>query len=117
MQKQNSNYNPDKRVQGNDGKGSPAYGSDIYNITKPFQSFSEQLVSAQLAANSAANAQYLKPPIPNIGYTAPRFGYRDTPPTISDILGVGVDIPSNFGDWSGRVSGYEGTGYPSIPQM
>lgn len=117
MQKANSNYNPDKRVQGNDGKGSPAYGSDIYNITKPSQSFSEQLVSAQLAADSSSIAANLRPPIPNIGKTAPRFGYRTTTPGIREILGMGIDVPSGFGDWSGQVGGYQGTSFPSIPTM
>ena len=107
MERQNSDYNPDKRKQGND---------TIYNVTRPFQSMQEQLVSAQLVENATADAENRKPPIPNIGLIPPRFGYNQWPPGISDILVVDDVFPAKFGDFSGTVSGYEGTSYPSLPQ-
>lgn len=85
----------------------------IYNNTRPSQSMSEQLASAQLLANASADALNRKPPIPNIGKTAPRYGYRSVTATIQDVLNVDDVFPSKFGDWSGTVGGYGGTAYPS----
>lgn len=112
MQRQNSNYNPGKRAQ--DGTEN---NQSIYNWTRPFQSMQEQLVQAQLVDNATADAANRRPPIPNIGRVPPRFGYRSSPPGISDVLVVDDVFPAKFGDWSGTVSGYEGTAYPSIPQI
>lgn len=108
MQNQNTNYNPDKREQGND---------TIYNWTRPFQSMQEQLVSQQLLDNATAEAANRRPPIPNIGRVPNRFGYDTTPPGISDILVVDDSFAAQFGDFSGTESGYAGTSYPSIPQL
>lgn len=108
MERANTNYNPDKREQGNDS---------IYNYARPFQSMQEQLVSAQLAANATADAANRRPPIPNIGKVPNRFGYRTEPPGISDILVVDDSFAANFGDFSGTESGFAGTSYPSIPQL
>jgi hypothetical protein len=85
-----------------------------YSQTKPSQTFAEELVSAKLLANSQADAQDRRPPVPNIGVIAPRYGYRTEPATIEDILNVDENFPAKFGDWSGTVSGYEGTSYPNI---
>lgn len=89
----------------------------IYDYTRPSQSMAEQLVSATLLANATADAANRKPPIPNIGKTAPRFGYQQTVPTIADVLNVDTVFPSQFGDWSGSVSGYGGTAYPSVQSV
>ena len=107
MQKTNTNYNPDKREQGN----------DVYMANRPFQTMMEQLVSAQLASLASAEYENRKPPIRNIGKVAPRFGYRTTPLTLMDLVRGSTDVPSSFGDWSGTVSGYEGTSYPSLRQL
>lgn len=90
--------------------------NSVYDYTKPTQSHDEELVSARLVANAYADANR-KPPVPNIGVVAPRYGYRVEPATIEDILNVDDTFPAKFGDWSGSVSGYGGTAYPSIPQM
>lgn len=108
MEKQNSNYNPDKREQGND---------TIYNWTRPFQSMQEQLVQSQLLDNATADAANRRPPIPNIGKVPNRFGYRSYPPGISDILVVDDSFAAQFGDFSGTESGYEGTSYPQNPSL
>ncbi len=89
----------------------------IYDYTRPSQSIAEQLVSLSLLENATANAANRKPPIPNIGRTMNRFGYDNTPATIHDVLNVNDVFPAQFGDWSGTVSGYGGTAYPSIPSF
>jgi len=106
MDKQNQNYNPTKREQGDE--------NPIYNVTKPVQSFAEQLVSAQLVANAYSDAANRKPPIPNIGRTPDRFGYRDYTPGIEDIITVDDSFSAQFGNFSGTEGGYEGTSYPNI---
>jgi len=108
MEKQNTNYNPDKREQGND---------TIYNVARPVQSMAEQLVSAQLVMNATADAINRRPPIPNIGLIPNRFGYPVDPPGISDILVVDDSFSANFGDFSGTESGYQGTSYPQNPSL
>lgn len=107
MEKQNSNYNPTKREQGNDS---------IYNWTRPFQSMAEQLVQQQLLDNATVEAANRRPPIPNIGRIPNRFGYRTTAPGIADILVVDDSFSANFGDFSGTEGGYGGTSFPSLPQ-
>jgi hypothetical protein len=88
--------------------------NSVYDYTKPTQTFAEELVSAKLLANSQAEAQNRRPPVPNIGRITPRYGYRVDPATIEDILNVDENFPAKFGDWSGTVSGYEGTSYPNV---
>lgn len=109
--KPNTNYDPDKREQGDDNPFT------IYDYSRPFQSMQEQLVTLQLVANATANAEGRRPPIPNIGKIPNRFGYRTDPPGISDILVVDDSFAAQFGDFSGTESGFAGTSYPSIPQL
>lgn len=106
MEKQNTNYNPDKRQQ----------DTSIYNASKPVYSMEEQLVNAQLIANATIDAANRRPPIPNIGRIPNRFGYRTDPPGISDILVVDDAFSAQFGNFSGVESGYAGTSFPSVPQ-
>lgn len=87
----------------------------IYDYTRPSQSMAEQIVSAQLLEHATLEAVNRKPPIPNIGKTPNRFGYRNTPATIQDILNVDNVYSAKFGDFSGSIGGYGGTAYPSIP--
>lgn len=108
MEKQNTNYNPDKREQGS---------NSIYNWTRPFQSMQEQLVQQQLLDNATAEAANRRPPIPNIGLIPNRFGYDRTPPGISDVLLVDEAFSANFGDFSGTESGYMGTSFPQNPSL
>jgi hypothetical protein len=108
MERQNTNYNPDKRQQDNE---------TIYNWTRPFQSMQEQLVSQQLLDNATAEAANRRPPIPNIGKVPNRFGYDRTPPGIADILVVDDSFSAQFGDFSGTESGYAGSSYPSLAQL
>jgi hypothetical protein len=109
MERQNTNYNPWKREQ--DANNS------IYNVSRPFQSMQEQLVSAQLVDNATADAQNMRPPIPNIGKIPNRFGYRDYIPGIADVLVVDDTFSAQFGDFSGVEGGFASTSYPSLPQL
>jgi hypothetical protein len=108
VEKQNTNYNPGKRAQDN---------QTIYNYTRPFQSMTEDLVHNQLVRNSSVDAANRRPPIPNIGKIPDRFGYSQWTPSISDILVVDDSFAAQFGNFSGTESGFEGTSYPSVPQM
>ena len=107
MERQNTNYVPDKREQQNE---------TIYNYNRPSLSMAEQLVSLQLVTDATAQAADRRPPIPNIGRTANRFGYDTTPAGISDVLVVDDSFSAQFGDFGGTESEYMGTAYPSIPQ-
>lgn len=89
----------------------------IYNKAKPWQMMEEQKVSQMLVANATAEAAGRKPPIPYIGRVTPRYGYRTDPPGISEVLNVDDVFPSQFGDWSGSVSGYMGTSFPQNPSL
>lgn len=102
MEKQNTNYDPDKR------------NNSIYNWTRPFQSMQEQLVQQQLLNNATVDAANRRPPIPNIGRIPNRFGYDRTPPGIADVLVVDDSFAAQFGDFSGTESGYAGTSFPNI---
>lgn len=92
--------------------------NSIYDYTKrgPNDSIEEQYVTAKLVAAANASAA-VRPPIPNIGKTPPRFGYRKTPPDIYDVLNVDDMYNPQWADWSGRVSGYQGTSFPSLNPM
>lgn len=89
--------------------------NSIYDYTKrgPNDSIEEQYVTAKLVQAAQASAM-VRPPIPNIGKTPPRFGYRSTPPTIMDVINVNDVYNPQWADWSGRVSGYQGTSFPSL---
>lgn len=108
MEKQNVNYNPTKREQGND---------TIYNYARPFQTMQEELVHIQLMRNATEDAANRRPPIPNIGLVPNRFGYRQGQPGISDILVVDDAFAAQFGDFSGTEGGFAGTSYPQNPSI
>lgn len=59
----------------------------------------------------------MKPPIPNIGRTPPRFGYRQHIPGIADIARLDEVYPGSRVDYSQRQSGYSATSYPALGVM
>lgn len=92
--------------------------NSLYDYTKrgANESVMEQYVTERL--NQAAMASTsIRPPIPNIGKTPPRFGYRSITPDIYDILNVQDEYTSRAADWSGNVSGYQGTSFPHLNQL
>ncbi len=92
--------------------------NSLYDYTKrgPNESIAEQYVTERLTQAALASTE-VRPPIPNIGRTPPRFGYRSTTPDIYDILNVDEEFSSPMTDWSGKVSGYQGTSFPTINQL
>lgn len=89
--------------------------NSLYDYTKrgPNESVAEQYVTEKLVQAAMASTN-VRPPIPNIGKIPPRFGYRSITPDIYDILDVDSVFTSQWGDWSGNVSGYQGTSYPNV---
>jgi hypothetical protein len=92
--------------------------NSLYDYTKrgPNESIAEQYITERLNQAAMASAN-VRPPIPNIGLTPPRFGYRSITPDIYDILDVDNTFSSSMTDWSGKVSGYQGTAFPSLNQL
>lgn len=92
--------------------------NSLYDYTKrgPNESIAEQYVTAKLVQAATASTA-VRPPIPNIGKTPPRFGYRTVTPDIYDILNVDSVFSSQWGDFSGTVSGYQGTAFPTLNQL
>lgn len=92
--------------------------NSLYDYTKrgPNETIEEQYVTAKLVQAAMASTN-VRPPIPNIGKTPPRFGYRTETPDIYDVLNVDSVFNSPWGDWSGTVSGYQGTAFPNLNQL
>ncbi len=92
--------------------------NSLYDYTKrgPNESIAEQYVTERLTQAAMASTM-VRPPIPNIGKIPPRFGYRTETPDIYDILDVDNEFNSPMTDWSGKVSGYGGTSFPSLNQF
>lgn len=92
--------------------------NSIYDYTKrgPNDSIAEQYLTERLTQAALASTA-VRPPIPNIGRTPPRFGYRTQTPDIYDILNVDSEFNSQWGDYSGTVSGYQGTAFPNLNQL
>lgn len=92
--------------------------NSLYDYTKrgPNESIAEQYLTERLSQAAMASGN-VRPPIPNIGRTPPRFGYRSITPDIYDILDVDSVFNSRWGDFSGSVSGYQGTAFPSLNQL
>lgn len=92
--------------------------NSLYDYTKrgSNESIEEQYVTAKLVRAAMASTA-VRPPIPNIGKIPPRFGYRTTTPDLYDILNVDSVFSSQWGDFSGTVSGYQGTAFPNLNQL
>lgn len=92
--------------------------NSLYDYTKrgPNETIEEQYVTAKLVQAAMAST-HVRPPIPNIGKIPPRFGYRSITPDIYDILNVDSEFNSQWGDWSGSVSGYQATAFPNLNQL
>lgn len=92
--------------------------NSLYDYTKrgPNESIAEQYVTERLTQAAMASTM-VRPPIPNIGKIPPRFGYRNTTPDIYDVIDVEETFSSQLFDFSGKVSGYQGTSFPSLNQF
>ncbi|MEV5265232.1 hypothetical protein [Streptomyces werraensis] len=59
-------------------------------------------------------ARRMKPPVPNIGRTAPRYGYGQHVLSITDIARLDDVYPGSRVDYSQRQSGYSATSMPAL---
>jgi hypothetical protein len=59
-------------------------------------------------------ARRMKPPVPNIGRTPPRFGYAQHVLSITDIARLDDVYPGARVDFSQRQSGYSATSFPAL---
>ncbi|MGW3860256.1 hypothetical protein ACWEDZ_02060 [Streptomyces sp. NPDC005047] len=90
---------------------------DSIYARRPWSTIQEQQVTNYLAewTDLPADAvRRMKPPIPNIGRTPPRFGYTQHIPSIRDIARLDDVYPGSRVDYSQRQSGYSGTSMPAL---
>lgn len=90
---------------------------DSFYARRPWASAREQEVSNYLAewTDLPPDAiRRMKPPVPNIGRTPPRFGYASHTLTISDIARLDDVYPGSRVDFSQRQSGYSATSMPAL---
>lgn len=85
-----------------------------------YQTFIEDLALAptQNLGNDMSDEQIrsIRPSaLPQVDLLPPKFGYDETPLQITDV--VSLDNRFERISFSGRVSGYEGTSYPSLNQF
>lgn len=87
----------------------------VYDRTKPWQSNEERLAGQALATASvpAQQIRQIRPPVP-VELFPPKYGYRRAAFGIDDVVRVGELYPQARTDFSGRVSGYQGTSFPAL---
>jgi hypothetical protein len=84
---------------------------------RPWSTMREQQVTNYLAEwiDLPTDAiRRIAPPIPNIGRTPPRFGYRQHVLGITDIARLQDIYPGSRTDYSQRQSGYSATQTPAL---
>jgi hypothetical protein len=85
--------------------------------TGPWASLPERLVTDtldELMNQSAATIAAQRPPIPNIGVVAPRFGYRQNAFRIQDVVRLDQMYPNSKADPLSVNPGYSGSSVPSF---
>ncbi|MFC9505361.1 hypothetical protein [Streptomyces sp. NPDC057002] len=93
---------------------------DSIYARRPWSSLREQQVSDYLAewTDMPPDAvRRIKPPVPNIGRTPPRFGYAQHTLSITDIARLDDVYPGSRVDYSQRQSGYSATSTPALGVM
>lgn len=97
------------------------HANSVYDENKPWQSLQENQVSARLAGCSRMTTEQIlaiRPPIPNIGKTAKRYGYGDIhQPTIHDVIAVDKVWPIPRINWTGTQAGIQSTSFPALGVM
>lgn len=88
----------------------------VYN-RRPWNSLPEKIVDDRLSyyTRPANEIAMTRPPVPNIGKTAPRFGYAQRAFGIRDVAHVNEIYPRV--DFTGSPSGYSGTMTPVLGVM
>lgn len=97
------------------------HANSVYDQSKPWQSLQELQVSERLAGRSRMTTDQIlaiRPPIPNIGKTPPRFGYGDVhQPTINDVISCDKVWPIPRINWTGTQAGIQSTSFPALGVM
>jgi hypothetical protein len=96
------------------------YTQDSVYARRPWSSYQEQQVTNYLAQWTdlpADTVRHIAPPIPNIGRTPPRFGYRNYVPGIADIARLDDLYPGSRIDYSQSQSGFAATSFPALGVM
>lgn len=91
--------------------------ADSFYARRPWSSLKEQQVSDALREWTDMPpdaARRIKPPVPNIGRTPPRFGYAQHVLSITDIARLDDVYPGARTDYSQSQSGYSATSYPAL---
>lgn len=100
----------------------------VYDTTKPWTSNEERLTTQALAVATIpgedispvpndAIARNVRPPLPRTELFPPKFGYRVDALGIADIVKLDTVFPGARVDFSGSVSGYQGTSTPALNVM
>lgn len=97
----------------------PLQPDTVYNKSAPWASNEERLVTAALMAVTGVPGTYIalntRPPLSRVVLFPPRFGYRTEEFGIDDVVRVNEVYPGARVDYSGSVSGYSGSSFPSLP--
>lgn len=96
------------------------FSQDSMYGRRPWSSSREQQVTNYLSEwvdLPTDTIRAMAPPIPNIGFTPPRFGYRAYIPGIADIAFLDDVYPGARVDYSQRQSGFSSTTFPSLGAM
>jgi hypothetical protein len=103
-----------------DTRYADAVGDPIDTYDRPWSSNEERLTAQALQAKDIpgpALQQLVRPPLPQVDPFPPRFGYEKSEPGIRDVINVDSLWRTDRVDFTGRVSGYSGTSYPSLNQF
>lgn len=90
---------------------------DSFYARRPWATAHEQQVSNYLSEWTdlpTDTVRHMKPPVPNIGRLAPRFGYEAHVLTIDDIARLDDVYPGSRVDFSQRSGGYSATSMPAL---
>lgn len=90
---------------------------DSIYARRPWTTLPEVIVDDQLRlyTRPASSIALTRPPIPNVGKTAPRFGYARREIGIRDIARLDTVYPRV--DFTGSVGSYSGTATPAFGVM
>ncbi len=95
--------------------------ADPYAQRAPWQSNEERLVSDALIAVTGVPGEFIalntRPPLRQVILFPPKFGYRTDEFGIDDVARVDEVYPNARVDYSGSVSGFRGSSFPSLPVM
>jgi len=91
---------------------------DSVYARRPWNSLPENIVDNALDYYTRPSNEIAmtRPPIPNIGKTAPRFGYQRQPLGITDIAHLDEIYPRRI-DYTGQQADFSGTITPALGVM